>query len=329
MRAVDRDAPEASVLAEAAEVIGRGGVVAFATETVYGLGADATSEDAVRSIFEAKGRPSDNPLIVHVASVEMARRYASRWPETAERLAAKVWPGPVTLVVPKNEIIASVVTGGLDTVGLRVPATAVARGLIEAAGVPLAAPSANRSEHVSPTTAAHVQADLDGHIEMVLDSGACEVGIESTVLDLCGPTPRVLRPGPLGADELATLLEQDVVEGASDGPARSPGQRAKHYAPEATALRVETLEDLVALQPGPADAVLWVGRSEAQEPAGQAVEAGTTLVLPDVETAARRLYAALRGFDDAGVQRIVVVMPPPSPPWRAVRDRLVRATIEG
>ena len=329
MRSVDRDQPEADVLTEAAAVIGGGGLVAFATETVYGLGADATSADAVRNIFEAKGRPSDNPLIVHVASLEMARRYASHWPKTAERLAAKVWPGPVTLVVPKNETIASIVTGGLDTVGLRVPATAVARGLIAAAGVPLAAPSANRSEHVSPTTAAHVRADLEGHIEMVLDSGPCDVGIESTVLDLCGPTPRVLRPGPLGAEELAALLDEDVAEGVPEGPARSPGQRTKHYAPEATALRVESLAALAALQPGPDDAVLWVGRGEAQSNAGPAAAAGMLLELPEVETAARRLYAALRGFDDAGVRRILVVMPPPSPPWRAVRDRLVRATIAG
>lgn len=318
---VDRDAPDPEAVARAALVIRDGGLVAFATETVYGLGADATSEDAVRRIFEAKGRPSDNPLIVHVADVAMARRFAGRWPAAAERLAEAAWPGPVTLVVPKTEEIPAVVTAGLPTVGLRVPATGVARALIEAAGVPLAAPSANRSEHVSPTRAEHVLDDLRGRVEMVLDSGSTEVGIESTVIDLCGEIPRVLRPGPLSLHRLGELLDVAVGSGAQPHePARSPGQRARHYAPRIPTLRVGSLEELGEIGYGERDAVIVVGRARTPP------HRGSVVVLDDPETAARLLYATLRDVDRSGAERMIIVMPPDEPRWEAIADRLRRAT---
>jgi len=321
--AVDRDVPDPSVIARAAEVLRGGGLVAFATETVYGLGADATREAAVRGIFAAKGRPADNPLIVHVSDIEMARQYAARWPVAAQRLASTVWPGPVTIVVPKSERVPAIVTAGLDTVGLRVPATEVARALIEALGVGLAAPSANRSEHVSPTSAEHVRADLEGRIDLILDSGPTSVGIESTVVDVCGSTPRVLRPGPLGAARLADLLEETVVEGAAvEEGARSPGQRARHYAPRVPALRVESIEELMALRPGPDDAIIAVG-----QPPGEPRSTGRWIELRDPEAAANQLYATLRDCDRPGTSRILVIMPPQRPQWRAIRDRLQRATL--
>lgn len=316
---IDRDAPDPVALAEAAAVLRAGGLVAFATETVYGLGADATRAPAVQRIFTAKGRPSDNPLIVHVADEAMARRHAARWPAAAERLA-ELWPGPLTLVVPRADSLPAEVSAGLDTVGLRVPAPAVARSLIATTGRPLAAPSANRSEHVSPTRAEHVLADLEGRVEIVLDSGPTAVGIESTVVDLTGPQPRILRPGPLDARALGLHLGQALDERPrGPGPARSPGQRARHYAPRAPALRVESPEALTELGPAEGDVVLWVGHEESPVACGRRV-------LPEPATAARLLYATLRECDQQQPRRILIVMPPDEPDWRAVRDRLIRAT---
>jgi L-threonylcarbamoyladenylate synthase len=319
--AVDRDAPDPAALAQAAAILRAGGLVAFATETVYGLGADATRAAAVRGIFAAKGRPADNPLIVHAADVAMARRCAARWPAAAVRLA-ELWPGPLTLVVPKADGIPDLVTAGLDSVGLRVPAPAVARGLIAAAGVPLAAPSANRSEHVSPTRAEHVLADLDGCIDLVLDSGPTDVGIESTVIDLTGTEPRLLRPGPLAVERLAEHLGRAILAAQPAGPARSPGQRARHYAPRTPALRVGEIADLDRLLLGPDDVVLVVGHPGAAHDLPAQV-----IALPEPELAAQALYDTLRACDARGVRRIVVVMPPDAPVWQAVRDRLQRATV--
>lgn len=320
---VDRDAPDLAVLEEAATVLRAGGLVAFATETVYGLGADATRADAVQRIFAAKGRPPDNPLIVHAADEAMARRYAERWPAAAERLAP-LWPGPLTLVVPRAASLPAEVSAGLDTVGLRVPAPAVARGLIAATGRPLAAPSANRSEHVSPTRAEHVLGDLGGRIEMILDSGPTLVGIESTVVDLVGARPRILRPGPIGVSALEQQLGRAIDDDGPErsGPARSPGQRARHYAPRAPALRVESLAALAELELTEDDRVLLIGCEDLPTP-------GPRHRLADPSTAARLLYATLRECDAGQPRRIVIVMPPPTAAWRAVRDRLVRATTPG
>ncbi len=316
------DAPDPDALARAVEVLRHGGLVAFPTETVYGLGADATCADAVAKIFAAKGRPPTNPLIAHVCDVAMARRFAAHWPDAAERLAAAVWPGPATLVVPKTADIPDLVTAGLDTVGLRVPATAVARALIAGLGRPVAAPSANRSEHVSPTTAEHVLADLDGRIDLVLDSGPTPVGIESTVVDVCSSPPRVLRPGPLDAERLAKLLARPVDIGAiADVGARSPGQHARHYAPTTPAVRVETRAELDAVDLQSNDALLFFGRRLDEFDCRT-----NTTSYADPTIAARELYGALRSLDAAGHARIVVLMPPPTPAWTAIRDRLVRAT---
>ena len=204
---VDFADPDPALLDLAAQVLLSGGLAAFATETVYGLGAIATQPAAVARIFAVKGRPAFNPLIVHVADIEQARQCAREWPEQAQRLAAQFWPGPLTLVLRRTAVIPDLVTAGKDTVALRAPAGAVARGLIERVRQPVAAPSANRSNAISPTRAEHVLADLDGQIDVVIDSGPTTLGLESTVLDLTGEFPRLLRPGPISRSDLELALD--------------------------------------------------------------------------------------------------------------------------
>ncbi|HLH27882.1 MAG TPA: L-threonylcarbamoyladenylate synthase, partial [Acidimicrobiales bacterium] len=240
--AVDPEAPDADALAEAARVLARGGLVAFATETVYGLGAVATDANAVARIFAAKGRPSVNPLIVHVADVGQAGECVADWPDAADRLAGRFWPGPLTLVLRRSGRIPDIVTAGKATVGVRWPAGKVARGLIAGCGRPVAAPSANRSNRLSPTRAEHVLADLDGRIDLVLDSGPTAFGLESTVLDLTDDPPRLLRPGPIAVKDLEAALGGPLAvpeTGSSSDRPTSPGQMPVHYSPRTPAFRVD------------------------------------------------------------------------------------------
>ncbi len=237
IRSIDPVSPDEPTLREAAGILRAGGLVAFATETVYGLGADATNPAAVARIFEAKGRPATNPLIVHVPHRILARRCVADWPEHAEILAKRFWPGPLTLVLPRSELIPDIVTAGHQTVGVRVPQTTVARRLIARARCPIAAPSANRSSGISPTLARHVAADLGDRVDLILDSGQTTVGLESTVLDLTTREPRILRPGPITAEAMEHVLggvrvrEAIGNSAAPDRPLTSPGQMAVHYAP--------------------------------------------------------------------------------------------------
>jgi L-threonylcarbamoyladenylate synthase len=332
VRHVRPDAPDAEVIAEAAALLRAGELVAFATETVYGLGADATSEAAVRRIYEAKGRPAFNPLIVHASGVEDARACVADWPETAEILASTFWPGPLTLVLPKAPIIPDLVTAGRATVGVRVPRPAVARALIAAAGVPVAAPSANRSTGISPTLARHVADDLGDAVALILDSGPTEVGLESTVLDLTTREPRILRPGPITGVELMHALgglrvreaEGDSAA-ADDEPHASPGRMAVHYAPRTEALRFEpgTLDDDHPALDG-AVGLLLVGPHDPDAPPHRPKH--HRVVLAEPAEAAARLYRELHDLDRLGLDRILVVMPPDRPEWHALRDRLRRAT---
>jgi L-threonylcarbamoyladenylate synthase len=327
--AIDRRQPDASLLREAALVLTGGGLVAFATETVYGLGAVATNPAAVGRIFEAKGRPSFNPLIVHAIGAEQARLCTSFWPETAGRLAQQFWPGPLTLVLPRSALIPDVVTAGRETVALRVPSSSIALGLIEHVGLPLAAPSANRSNGVSPTRAEHVLADLEGRIDLILDSGPTDLGLESTVVDLTASPLRVLRPGPVTAEQVALCLnELDTVElpavepNESNRPA-SPGMLSFHYAPATPARRVEHTGHLTQLILPARSAIVVFGPAVLPEidPAVHRVH------LPEPILAGRDLYLTLRQLDTLGLEQIVVVMPPDQPDWAAIRDRLTRATI--
>jgi len=329
VRSVSPEHPDAAVISEAAEIIRRGGLVAFPTETVYGLGASALDGNAVESIFEAKGRPPTNPIIVHVASVEAAQHLVLDWPPLASRLAERFWPGPLTIVLPKRPIVPNIVSAGGRTVGSRVPAHPVALALLQAAQIPIAAPSANRSSEVSPTTAEHVQKALDGRVDLILDGGPTAGGLESTVLDLTVDPPRVLRPG------LVTIAQLEAVLGAIDwneasrdrtggGPARSPGLMERHYAPRAKLQCVDrksaaVVQELLTL----GNRVGWLRlRPAADVPEGIVVIDMSS----DADAYAARLYAAFHELDDAGVNQIVVDLPPQGDAWLAIHDRLRRAS---
>jgi L-threonylcarbamoyladenylate synthase len=311
----------------AAEILRSGGLVAFPTETVYGLGADATSAAAVRRIFAAKGRPPTNPLIVHVADAEVARKYATTWPESAQRLAGAFWPGPLTLVLPKSPEIVDDVTAGRGTVGLRVPDHPLALELLRAFGGPIAAPSANRSNRVSPTTAQHVRDELGDAVDLVLDGGPCAVGIESTVLDLSGTTPVILRPGGLSrADVEGVIGPVGLAAGVVDltVAAASPGQHRVHYAPRTPAVRFETSQRGL-IEPsapdGTENGLMVVGTIDYVK------KWGSIVAMPKVaEIYARNFYAVLRELDGMGLKTIFIEMPPDRPEWLAVRDRIIRAS---
>ena len=323
---VDPAAPDAEALVRAAETLRRGGLVAFPTETVYGLGAHALDPAAVARIYAAKGRPGYNPLIVHVADAEAARALAGAWPAEAEALAAVFWPGPLTLVLPKNDSVPDSVTAGLPSVALRVPAHPVAHALLRAAGLPVAAPSANRSTEVSPTTAQHVVRSLGDRVDVVLDGGPCPVGIESTVLSLAGPVPTLLRPGTISVDDLWPVIgEVAMPSAAPDATAArpSPGMMDRHYAPRAE-LRLfnapgEVVSD-AAFDPTAA-LVLPTGVHRADLPPSIDV-----MEMPAEPAAyAARLYSMLHELDESGFRRVWVQQPPDAPAWAGVRDRLRRA----
>ncbi len=307
---------------EAVRRLRAGRLVAFPTETVYGLGANALDAHAVACIFAAKGRPANNPLIVHVSDVDDVSPLVREWTSVAASLAERFWPGPLTLVAPKSDAVPDIVTGGGETVGLRVPGHPVARDLLRGCGLPIAAPSANRSEEVSPTTAQHV-ADSLGHFVddlLILDGGPCRVGIESTVLDVTQNPPRILRPGMITSDDLREWLGPTEAAPAAtghDSVARSPGQRARHYAPQARVILVSTSDLPTTVRD--TDGLLGYS-GHAGGAAG--VPVTTSPYAPEY---AARLFDALRRLDAAGVQRIVVEEPPQGPAWDAIWDRLRRA----
>lgn len=326
---IDPYCPDPLTIAEAARVFAGGGLVAFPTETVYGLGARGLHPDEVAKIFAAKGRPPGHPVILHVDGEAMARTLASEWSRTASRLAEKFWPGPLTLVVPRAETVPAAVSGGLDTVGIRAPKHAVARALIREVGEPLAAPSANAHMHVSPTTAEHVVSSLGDRVDLVLDAGPCEVGIESTVVAV-GDPPRVLRPGSVSLDrlrEVAHRIEYGEVTIEGDAPRAAPGMAAKHYAPKTkVVLAARGREAVAAAIRGAASVAAIVVTEEARV---AAKGASPLIVLPDEPAAyARGLFAALHRVDAARVDLVVIEDVPADPAWWAVRDRLSRASRE-
>lgn len=324
---VDVTDPNPDRIAQAAAVLRGGGLVAFPTETVYGLGANALDETAVRRIFAAKGRPANNPIIVHVTNVGEARRLVAVWPDTATRLAARFWPGPLTLVLPRAEVVPDAVTAGGSTVALRAPAHPVAQALLQAAKIPIAAPSANASSRLSPTRAEHVLYDLDGRIDLLLDGGPCAGGIESTVLDLSVTPPRLLRPGLVLPHAIETVLGRirTPLTAAEDpaAPLPSPGMLARHYAPRAV------LECVASDAARRMDELAAAGVTLGWLTFGPGREAWpdvTVVPMPDDAAAyAARLYAVLHNLDAAGVEHIVVELPPDEEAWLAVRDRLRRA----
>jgi len=303
---------------KAAEILRAGGLVAFPTETVYGLGADASNAAAVARLYALKGRPAEHPVIVHFGSAEKAFTWARELPAEAKALAARFWPGPLTLILKRSALAGDFVTGGQDSVGLRVPSHPVAKELLNEFGNGVAAPSANRFGLISPTTAAHVRADLGDEVELVLEGGPSNVGIESTIVDLSGEAAALLRPGAITKDQLKNILGAEIRERTPDAP-RHPGSLERHYAPRTPARLVAThaLDREISLLKERV-AVLAFSRPDER--------VDFWLRMPrDPEAYAQRLYAALRELDGAGCEAILVEAPPEGPEWAAVRDRLRRA----
>jgi L-threonylcarbamoyladenylate synthase len=329
---VSRDQPDPAVIAEAAEILRRGGLAAFPTETVYGLGANAFDAVAVESIFAAKGRPPNNPIIVHVADVAAARRLTSHWPDRATTLAEKFWPGSLTCILPKHSSVPPIVTAGGPTVGVRVPAHPVALALLQSAEIPIAAPSANRSTQISPTTAAHVLQGLNGRIDFLLDAGPTPGGLESTVLDLTVDPPQVLRPGLVTIQQLEAeigriAISDRTVSCSNHQPLRSPGMLARHYAPQAKLICVDNknqrpIPELL----DPNNRIGWLRLPGSAVNFNCQTDKIQIIDMPsDPAAYAARLYAALHELDDAGVDCILADSPPTGDAWLAIHDRLRRA----
>jgi L-threonylcarbamoyladenylate synthase len=332
---IDPSRPDPALLTEAAARLLRGELVAFPTETVYGLGANAFDAEAVQRIFAAKGRPFSDPLIVHVASADEVGMVAADFPADARRLAEAFWPGPLTLLLPRHPALPAEVTAGLTAVAVRVPRHPVALGLLRACGFPLAAPSANRFGHTSPTTANHVQADLEGMVHVILDAGSTPVGIESTVLDLQTTPAVILRPGGVTREQLQAVIGEVALAAPAERLAASPGRQPRHYAPRA---------ELVLMTGGtPADiATQMIRRAHQLSSAGRVVgvlatsEVCRELSAPpgplfdlgsqdDVLGIARRLFLGLRTLEGAPVDVILAHLVPPQGMGLAINDRLQRA----
>jgi len=302
----------------AAQILRAGGLVAFPTETVYGLGADASSARAVARLYAVKRRPADHPVIVHFADAVRAFEWAREVPDAARALAARFWPGPLTVILQRSARAADFVTGGQDAVGLRVPSHPVAQALLREFGGGVAAPSANRFGRVSPTTAAHVRVDLGADVDLILEGGDAEVGIESTIVDLSRGAPVLLRPGHVTRGQLEAALGAAVALKDAGAPAHSGGLE-RHYAPRTPTRLVATHAlDAEIARRGASCAVLAFSRPDER--------VDYWLRMPREPAAyAQRLYAALRELDEAGCAEILVEAPPQDPAWAAVRDRLVRA----
>lgn len=322
----DKDA-----LLEAAEIVKNGGLVAFPTETVYGLGANALDSEAVKKIFVAKGRPQDNPLIVHVDSIEMMLPLVEDFTDSARKLAERFWPGPLTIIMKKSNAVPGVVSAGLSTVAIRLPSDPIARGLITLAGVPIAAPSANLSGSPSPTTAKHVISDLSGRVDMILNSHSCDVGVESTVISLAGEKPRLLRPGFVTPDELSEILGEIDIDKAvfssvsNDTVVNAPGMKYKHYAPKARVFVVKgNFESFCKFIADKKDEKIVAMCFDGE---------GSKLNIPFVEYGkesdskeqATRLFDALRRVDEMGAEVVYARCPDCTGIGLAVTNRLFKA----
>lgn len=329
---INPEHPEPEVIHQAAELLRRGGLVAFPTETVYGIGANALDAEAAQSIFNVKGRPAKNPLIVHVPHADAVQKVATHWSDEAAQLAERFWPGPLTLVLPKKACVPATVTGGGQTVAVRVPAHPVAQALLQMVDLPIAAPSANRSSRLSPTEAKHVLRDLDGRIPMLLDGGPTTRGLESTVVDLSTAIPRLLRPGMISIEAIEHVLGRTVdrphsTRQSTDQPMLSPGMLEKHYSPYSPLELTDSndtgrhrVEEMIRA----GHRVGWVplGNRDAFAPSTKVI----VMPLPlDPATYSLKFYATLHTLDLLNPSRIFVTLPPDAPEWLAVRDRLLRA----
>ena len=315
--AVVRSGKDQTSIADAVIRLRARRLVAVPTETVYGIAARTLDPEAIEQVYRVKGRPGDNPLIAHVSSVEMARSLVSEWPEEADRLALVLWPGPLTMVLPRADSVPEISTGGRDSIAIRIPAHSVALEVIHRLGEPISAPSANRSGSLSPTEARHVLSEFLDHDLLVLDGGPCRVGLESTVVDLRGRRPEVLRPGVVTPERLSGILGVEVVSRDAEGQADSPGTATSHYAP-ATETRLCSAEEAG----GEDVAVISIGRDHDSSHATGRFR----VALPsDPEIVGALLYSTLHAADLSGSRRIDVVPPPSTSSWAAIQDRLQRA----
>ncbi len=310
---------------KAAEILRSGGIVGIPTETVYGLAADALNEKAVAAIFEAKGRPQDNPLIVHISRIDMLKPLVKEIPEVAMKLAERFWGGPLTMIFPKADIIPSATSGGLDTVAVRMPSSEAARAIIEACGFPLAAPSANLSGSPSPTTADHVYRDMDGRIPLIIDGGACSCGVESTVICFMEGKIHILRPGGVTAEMLSEFAEVEIDKAVSAKPAEnekvlSPGMKYKHYSPKADVFVVDEHGEafITYCNANQHGKTIAMGAGVTEQ--GIFIDYGET---PELQ--AQNLFALLRKADDDGADTVYVEMPCKDGVGLAVYNRLLRA----
>ncbi|HWC76208.1 MAG TPA: L-threonylcarbamoyladenylate synthase [Blastocatellia bacterium] len=326
---LDPEDPDVDDIEQAATVIQQGGLVAFPTETVYGLGADAMNEAAVQKIFEAKGRPADNPVIVHISNIDMLERVATGVSRTAKMLAERFWPGPLTLVLKRNTNVAPSISAGLSTIAVRMPRGRIALDLITRAGTPVAAPSANISGRPSPTTASHVATDLEGRIDMILDGGATNIGIESTVLDVTVDPPLILRPGWVTKEMLTEAIGKIGAAASEEELKHSPGTRHRHYSPRARVVLIEHASPMqiarVIRQHLESGEVGFIGHSKIDSS-----EEGLILfpLRQDAAEYAKSLYSALRELDAREVSTILVEGIAEIGEGAAVMDRLRRAASE-
>jgi L-threonylcarbamoyladenylate synthase len=300
--------PTTDNVRDAAEVLRNGGLIIMPTETVYGVAADMTNRDAVRRVYDVKGRPHDNPLIVHIATHEQIAPLVSDWSQHADCLAKRFWPGPLTIVAKKSELVPSEVTAGLDTVAIRMPSHPVARALLQAAGVPIVAPSANRFMHLSATRADHVDPELAEKVELIVDGGPCQIGLESTVINCAVEPPQILRPGAVTRAQVEAAIRMPLASAPPGGVRRSPGMYQRHYAPVAPVILVELLE------PGQVGLTFDDASGDEQ----------IRMPLDPVAYGAT-LYDALHKLDSEHPDAIYVELPPETPDWEAVLDRLKKA----
>ena len=311
-------------ICQAVRILRSGGLVAFPTETVYGLGADARNPDAVARVFAVKGRPTDHPLIVHLPEASRLAEWAQNIPEAAWSLAEAFWPGPLTLVLPRAPNVPYAVTGGLDTVALRVPGHSLALALLGAFDGGIAAPSANRYGRVSPTSAAHVREELGDAVDLVLDGGSCHVGIESTIVEVSSTMIRILRPGAITAQALHGVTGTPVTNVRPGGAVRAPGRKASHYAPRARVVLASQAQAAQAVQQWQVSGHR-VGLLASHRPAGLSESTVWLSLAGDVRVQARQLYQRLREADHLGLQVLVTTLPPAAGLGHALRDRLRRA----
>lgn len=317
------------IIAQAVELLQQGELVSFPTETVYGLGADATNVDALSKLYAAKGRPSQHPVIVHLFSVEQLSDWAQEIPPSAYRLAAGFWPGPLTMILKRNDSVLDAVTGGQETVGLRVPNHPIALALLKEFGKGIAAPSANRFGRLSPTKAEDVRAEFTEQVSLILDGGPCEVGIESTIIDLTGPSPVVLRPGMLPVGEIEAVVGSAVNFAAAGAnlSTRAPGSLPSHYAPSKPLYLVPTAS-LAAMIEHCCDRGERPGILTSEASFTSDVQLARVVAEHDPVIYARRLYSNLRYLDNASCDCIIVESPPEEKEWDAIHDRLKRAAAD-